>query len=236
MRKWLLLVLLGCAAHAAQAEEFTGKVIAVLDGDTIMVTRDGGAPVKVRLAEIDAPEVAHAGTGGMPPNSQPAQAGGMESKQSLAELVLNKQVSVNVQTVDQYGRFVAHLTADGKSVNEEQVRRGMAWEYSNYHSNKTYIALQSEAQQARRGLWAQDGPMPPWQWRKLHAADTPPAQPPQPITSAPSTGSYTCGSKRHCAQMSSCDEARFYLTHCGVKSLDRDGDGTPCENLCGGRK
>jgi micrococcal nuclease len=233
MRKWLLLVLLGCAVNAAYAEEFTGKVIAVLDGDTVMVTRDGAPPVKIRLAEIDAPEVGHTGMG----DAQNAQAGGVESKQSLSELVLNRQVSVNAQTVDQYGRLVAHLTADGKSVNEEQVRRGMAWEYSNYHSNKTYIALQSDAQQARRGLWSQDSPMPPWQWRKLHPTDMPlPAQPRPSTTPAPSTGNYTCGSKRHCAQMNSCDEARYYLTRCGVKSLDHDGDGVPCEKLCGGKK
>jgi hypothetical protein len=42
----------------------------------------------------------------------------------------------------------------------------------------------------------------------------------------------TCGSKRRCKDMLSCEEARFYLTRCGVTSLDRDGDGVPCESLC----
>lgn len=239
MRKWLLLVLLSCAIHAARAEEFTGKVIAVLDGDTVLVLRNN-TPVKIRLADIDAPEVGHAGTGGLPPNSQKAQAWGMESKQSLSGMVLKKQISVNVQAVDQYGRLVAHLALDGRSVNEEQVRRGMAWEYSNFHSNKTYIALQSDAQQARRGLWAQDNPMAPWQWRKLHAADVPSipaaARPQPPVAQKSATIDYVCGSKHRCVQMSSCDEALFYYTHCGVKVLDRDGDGMPCEKLCGGRK
>lgn len=229
MRKWLLWVLLGCAAHVASAEEFTGRVIAVLDGDTVIVARDSGPPVKIRLAEIDAPEVAH----GSPPSSQPAQAGGEESRLSLSELVLNKQVMVNVQTVDQYGRLVAHLTADGKNINQEQVRRGMAWEYSNYHSNQTYIALQNEAQQARRGLWAQANPQPPWEWRKAHPSDLPvPATAPKVARQHAVATGQRCGSKRHCAQMSSCEEARYYFTQCGVKTLDRDGDGIPCENLC----
>lgn len=44
-----------------------------------------------------------------------------------------------------------------------------------------------------------------------------------------------CDGKRYCKDMDSCDEARHYLTRCGVRSLDRDGDGVPCESLCGGR-
>ena len=209
MRIWMLFLLLACLSGAVCAEEFSAKIIAVLDGDTVLVKRANGL-VKIRLAEIDAPEK--------------AQEYGMASRQSLSELVLKKLVHINSQAIDSYGRMVAHLVVGGRSVNEEQVRRGMAWEYSNYHSNKVYIALQDEAQQARRGLWAQAGPTPPWQWRKTHAA----VQPPQHI---PAQG-YYCGSKRHCAQMSSCDEAYFYLTQCGIKSLDRNGNGVPCESLC----
>lgn len=230
MRSGLLFVLLACAVAAAHAEQFTGKVIVVLDGDTVMVTRKGGPPVKVRLAEIDAPEVGHAGMGGKPPNSQKAQPGGMASKASLSELVLHKQVSVNSQATDSYGRLVAHLSVDGLDVNAEQIHRGMAWEYSNFHSNKALIALQSEAQQAGRGLWAQSNPTPPWKWRKLHPST-------KPGTAAISTNHVAmpgtgCGKKKHCSEMTSCEEARFYFEQCGVKSLDGDGDGTPCENLC----
>jgi len=236
MHKWLLALSLSYAATAAQADEFAAKVIVVLDGDTVMVVRScngskpaatgvhmppcgDGRPLRIRLAEIDAPEK--------------AQPGGAESKKSLVGMVLKKQVSVNAQTVDKYGRLVAHLKVDGVNVNEEQVRRGMAWEYSNYHRNKTYIALQNEAQKARRGLWARTDPVPPWEWRKLHAAEVPAnAQNPSRSTSTRATGDFTCGNKRNCAQMRSCAEARFYLTQCGIKSLDGNGDGVPCESLC----
>jgi len=215
-----LLLLSFCTFAAAHAGQFTARVIAVFDGDTVMAVSNSGPPVKVRLADIDAPE-----------KEQPE---GIASKKSLSELVLHKQVSMNVQATDIYGRLVAHLTVDGRSVNEEQLRRGMAWEYSNYHSNKTYIALQSEAQQARRGLWAGAEIMEPAQWRKLHATEAPAT----PLHTKPSvrvTDDYTCGSKRHCSQMFTCDEAHFYLSVCGVKSLDPNRDGVPCEHLCGGR-
>jgi endonuclease YncB( thermonuclease family) len=205
-----------CISGWAQSAEFTTKVIAVLDGDTVLVRRASGL-VKIRLAEIDAPEK--------------AQTFGETSKQSLSGMVLGKQVKIVSQAVDQYGRLVAHLSVDGLEVNAEQIRRGMAWEYSNFHSNKILIALQNEAQQAPRGLWAQSNPTPPWEWRKLHPSTG-------LITSAPATTNQIaklnagCGNKKHCTEMSSCEEAKFYLTQCGVKSLDGDGDGVPCESLC----
>lgn len=219
MRSVLLLVLLGCTAVAAHAGQFTARVIAVLDGDTVMVLSNSGPPVKIRLVGIDAPEK--------------VQPGGIASKKSLSELVLHKQVGINTQATDVYGRLVAHLEVDGKSVNEEQLRRGMAWEYSNYHGNKKYVALQSEAQRARRGLWAGSEIMEPAQWRKLHPAETP-ATATHEKSSVRGKGRYTCGSKHHCAQMRSCDEAYFYFNYCGVKSLDENADGVPCKNICGG--
>ncbi len=227
-------------ASAAPAEEFDAKVIAVLDGDTLLVLRDG-AKIKIRMANIDAPEVSHAGTGDKSPNSQKDQAFGMQSRQSLVEMVAKKQVRINSQAVDQYGRVVGVVTVDGRNVNEEQVKRGMAWEYSHYHSDRGYIAMQSEAQQARRGLWAQTSPQAPWQWRKTH----PSVKPGLPLAHNKSTAAHaaptvlydaTCGHKKRCAQMSSCDEAHFYLTRCGVKTLDRNKDGVPCEDLCNSSK
>jgi len=217
----LLLLLLGGTLASAHAELFIANVVAVLDGDTVLVLRNSGAPVKVRLAEIDAPEK--------------AQQSGLASKDSLSDLVLHKQVSVSTQAVDSYGRLVAHLAVDGKSVNEEQVRRGMAWEYSHYHSNKFYIALQREAQQARRGLWSGNDVMEPSKWRKLHSGDMPATERPHSRRTEGAIQDYTCGSKHHCSQMSACDEAHYYLSRCGVKSLDPNRDGVPCENLCVGR-
>ena len=226
MRALMLFLLLACAYNLARSETFTAKIIAVLDGDTVLIRRAAGV-TKIRLAEIDAPEVAHAGMGGKPPHSQKAQAFGAASQHSLSDMVLGKQVKITSQAVDQYGRMVAHLSMDGLDVNAEQIRRGMAWEYSSFHSNKTLLALQEEARKNSLGLWEQSAPTPPWIWRKQHP-DTAPAN---AKTAAPSPP--TCGNKTHCSEMLSCDEARHYFTACGLRSLDGDDDGTPCEKLCG---
>lgn len=201
----LLLFLLGVPA-AINAETFTAQVIAVLDGDTVIV-QQAGKKTTIRLAGIDAPEK--------------LQEFGIASRDALAALVLRKEVRVTAKTVDDYGRVVALLQIGRINVNEEQLRRGMAWEYSHYHSDQALIALQAEAQHARRGLWAGAKPVPPWEFRKTHA-------PTREIEAATSA----CGKKRYCSQMVSCEEAKFYFIQCRIKTLDKNGDGVPCENLC----
>ena len=148
-----LLFLLSVAA--AGAETFTAHVIAVLDGDTVIV-QQAGRKTTIRLAGIDAPEK--------------LQDFGLASRDALAAMVLRKDVSVTTKTVDDYGRVVALILAGRVNVNEAQLRRGMAWEYSYYHSDKALIALQAEAQSARHGLWAGANPQPPWEFRKAHGA------------------------------------------------------------------
>jgi micrococcal nuclease len=217
----LICTALLCVSGLAHSDEFTAKVIAVLDGDTVLIRREGGL-VKIRLAEIDAPEK--------------VQTFGETPKQSLSRMVLGKQVQLVTQAVDQYGRLVAHLNVNGLDVNAEQIRRGMAWEYSNFHNNQALIALQNEAKQAPRGLWAQSNPTPPWEWRKQHPS-TFSSQSNAAISSFTTSTNTTsldpsCGNKKHCSEMSSCEEAKHYFAQCGVKTLDGDGDGVPCEKLC----
>ena len=208
----LFLVLLLCISSArAHAEEFVTKVIAVLDGDTVLIHHSGHM-LKVRLVDIDAPE-----------KDQPF---GTSSQRSLADMVLGKPVRFVSQAIDTYGRMVARLSVDGLAVNAEQIRLGMAWENSHYHSNHELIALESEARAVPRGLWAQSAPTPPWEWRKQHTSTLPPS----PHKSVAIDAS--CDEKRHCSEMTSCDEARHYLQVCGLKYLDGDGDGNPCEYLC----
>ena len=213
----LICAVLFCISGFAHSEEFTAKVIEVLDGDTVLVVRTSGL-LKIRLAEIDAPEK--------------AQPFGTASMQSLSGLVMGKQVKFVSQTMDQYGRMVAHISVSGLDVNAEQIRRGMAWEYSNFHSNKTLVALQHEAMEAPRGLWGQSDPTPPWQWRKLHPGTLTHGVGNPSATELQAATGTNCGKKKHCSEMVSCEEAKHYLTQCGVKSLDSDGDGEPCENLC----
>ena len=106
---------------------------------------------------------------GKPPNSQMDQPFGASSQQSLAGMVLGKQVKFVSQAMDVYGRMIARLSVDGMAVNAEQIRRGMAWEYSHYHSDHALVALEAEARSVPHGLWAMAHPVPPWEWRKQHA-------------------------------------------------------------------
>lgn len=232
MRTLMLFLFMACTLTTAHAISFTTQVIAVLDGDTVLVKRLDRLE-KIRLDEIDAPEVGHAGMGGLPSDSQQAQPFGESSRQSLSGMVMGKQVQVISQSVDQYGRMVGHLSINGLSVNAEQIRRGMAWEYSNFHRNRTLVALQDEARQAQRGLWSQDNPIPPWDWRTQH----PVTVSAQPVVAALPTSRTAldpaCRHVKKCSQMTSCSEARREFSRCGSNMLDGDKDGKPCEQLCG---
>lgn len=181
MKIRILMLLLACAFKDAYAEAscgstpcngfparaFSARVIAVIDGDTVLVLRNRH-PVKVRLADIDAPEK--------------GQDFGMASRRSLADMVSGKQIRVSTRAVDKYGRLVALLSIDGLDVNEEQVRRGMAWQYSHYFRDPHYMSLQAEAQKSGRGLWVQAHPVKPWQWRKQHPPELPTKQEPKAIS------------------------------------------------------
>jgi hypothetical protein len=98
--------------------------------------------------------------------------------------------------------------------------------------------LEAEAKAAKRGLWGlpETERCPPWDWRKGTCATATATRAPTAPTAAPtaaaSSGGFTCAGKRYCREMASCEEAKFYLTQCGVGSLDGNKDGVPCEKLC----
>ena len=176
---------------------------------------------KVRLAEIDTPE------SGQPYVSR--------AKQALSDLAYGKSVRVVIQDTDRYGRTVGRVYAGAIDVNAELVRQGAAWVYRKYNRDPSLLRLEQEAREARRGLWALPDAerTPPWEWRaaKGSGQDQATSKPaPPPDLSKPS--GFTCGAKRYCREMSSCTEARFYLTRCGLSRLDGDGDGIPCESIC----
>ncbi|WON75331.1 thermonuclease family protein [Nitrosospira sp. Is2] len=138
---------------------FFATVIGISDGDTLTVLNENKQQVKIRLAEIDAPEA--------------RQPFGAKSKQSLSELCFGKQAQIKPRAKDRYGRTVAPVTCDGVDANAEQVNRGMAWVYRKYAKDHNLYVLQYDAKAAGRGLWSEPSPtMPPWEWRKSvrHAA------------------------------------------------------------------
>lgn len=214
MRNVLAALLLLQAALPATAEGLAGRVVGIADGDTLFL-QTGWRQAKIRLAEIDAPE--H------------SQAFGEQSKQSLAGLALGKTVRVEPETIDKYGRIVGTVFAGGLNLNQEQVRRGMAWAYRQYLRDPDYLRLEQEARRAKAGLWSADRE-PPWQYRHERSGQ----DSAEPANTKPSTGlaGFSCADKQYCGEMSSCEEAKFYLNQCGLSRLDRDRDGVPCESLC----
>ncbi|EPO9964571.1 thermonuclease family protein [Enterobacter roggenkampii] len=135
-----------------QATELKGRVIRVLDGDTIEVLQDE-KPVRIRLANIDAPEK--------------KQAFGNWSANQLKSLIAGKPVTVSYSQEDQYGRLIGRVfTATGTEANSFMVRIGAAWVYERYNTDYTLPGIQTQARKDRRGLWVEKHPVEPWIWRK----------------------------------------------------------------------
>jgi endonuclease YncB( thermonuclease family) len=157
MRLWLVVAFCSLVG-IAQADTLSGRVVAVHDGDTITVLDANLTQHKIRLAGIDAPEL--------------RQAFGSRSKQNLSNLVYNRQVTVIWQKYDRYGRTVGVVLVDGHDVNLEQVLAGMAWWYRQYARDQSpaerrlYETAENDARTAKRGLWADVNPVPPWRWRR----------------------------------------------------------------------
>lgn len=147
------------AAILATAGPLVGQVVGVADGDTLTLLIADRAEVRIRLAEIDAPEIGHG-------RNKPGQPYGQRARQSLAELCYRKPATIRGPlTQDRYGRTVARVICDGIDANAEQVRRGFAWFYRAYGRDRTLAAIEADARADRRGLWADPNPVPPWDWR-----------------------------------------------------------------------
>lgn len=148
----LLLVLAPALAQAS------ARVVEVIDGDTVRV-RMGAETVTVRLEGIDCPEA-----------TQPWAA---RARQFTAR-ALGKAATVHPRTRDAYGRTVARIHVEGADLSLELLRAGLAWHFKRYNQEPELARLEAEARAARRGLWADRDPIPPWEWRNAPAASTGP--------------------------------------------------------------
>lgn len=157
----LACVCTGSVAQQAQSNKvqlvIEGKVIRVSDGDTIAVLDKDNKQHKIRFQGIDAPES--------------KQAFGQASKENLSKMVFGKQVTVIWDKVDKYGRTVGKVLLDGKDINIEQVKAGLAWHYKKYSDEQppedriTYAKAEEDARGAKLGLWQDPNPTPPGDWR-----------------------------------------------------------------------
>ncbi|HOX44205.1 MAG TPA: thermonuclease family protein [Myxococcota bacterium] len=158
----LWLTLPGSARAGEVLEPFEGRVVRVLDGDTVEVlTLEGErrVPVKVRLHGVDCPE-----------KRQPF---GQKAKEAALRLAGGQQVSVVPRDRDRYGRTVGVVRLpDGRSLNAELVRLGLAWWYRRYAPRARELEeLEAQARAARLGLWADPSPQAPWDFRKAQRGE-----------------------------------------------------------------
>ena len=134
------------------ALDWSGKVVSVEDGDTITVRRDG-EQVKIYLYGINTPER--------------GQAFGKEAEQFTSRMVFGKVVEVEVPYRDRYGSTGALVRVKGISLNEELVKGGLAWVYSQHCLNSIcdhLHFLEMNARVYKQGLWADPNPIPPWEF------------------------------------------------------------------------
>jgi micrococcal nuclease len=160
VRVFLALCLLFTLSAPVAADTMRGVVIVVIDGDTVLFKPDhyqaaSRAFLKIRLADIDAPE-----------KDQPH---GEAATRALTALVLDQKVEVDTLATDSYGRTIGRIQTGAVEVNAELVRRGLAWASTRYRGNAALAEAQREARLARRGLWQDDAPTPPWVWRRTQS-------------------------------------------------------------------
>ena len=143
----ICILCLLCWQTPLLADTITGRVERVIDGDTVIVEN-----ARVRLAEIDAPEL-----------SQPH---GPEAKMALADMITGKRVTVTYTRRDRYGRLLATIHLGHTNINLTMVEAGHAWRYR--YARKTGMIAEAERSAMARkcGIWSNPRPKPPWQHRK----------------------------------------------------------------------
>jgi endonuclease YncB( thermonuclease family) len=157
----VLLVLLQATAHAGPLI-LQGRIVRVMDGDTVTLRDERQTLHRIRLAGIDAPESA------MPY--------GHQATLHLVSLVLGKELEAVAYKQDRYGRTVATLMLGAQDINLAMLQAGLAWHYKHYAKEQPAAQAQAYAQaevQARTknlALWQDSHPDAPWDWRKSRRA------------------------------------------------------------------
>ncbi len=164
------VLFLWLVAGTAYAEQLAGRVVGVHDGYNITIMDQGNQQHKIRIGGIDAPEL--------------KQAFGNTAKKSLSDLVFNRNVIVDWRKRDQYRRIVGKVLSSppdcpscpaDRDVGLAQVEAGMAWWSREFRKEQTladqgyYEFAEFVSKRERRGLWQDDDPIPPWEWRKRYA-------------------------------------------------------------------
>lgn len=148
----IFLLLAAAVLQPLGAQDLTGEVVRVTDGDTFHLQLEETV-VKIRLHGVDTPEL-----------DQPF---GETARDFAARLILGRKVGVQIRDIDRYGRIVGTvILPDGRVLNHELTAAGLAWWYRRYASEDTVLRdLEQEARTAERGLWVRKQAIAPWDWR-----------------------------------------------------------------------
>lgn len=166
----LLLILFNLSTYSYAKDPIRiihGMVTRVSDGDIIQVTDSDNKRVKIRLYGIDAPETEKSGkkTGHQSTQGQPY---GAEAYRALKGKIDGQPVNVEIMEIDRYNQAVSKVWIGKRNINLEMVRDGYAWAYRYYldHYDIEYAMAEEQAKNEKRGLWQQNNPEPPWEFRK----------------------------------------------------------------------
>ena len=150
-----------------------GRIAAVEDGDTVTLETRDGTRFRIRLSDIDTPEVYDEAQ----PNAACACAGrperlgqprGTEAGRALRAWAEGRPATAACYSIDRFGRPICHVAVDGRDLSLEQARAGWAWvsERPEWLRRVETRAAVEEARASRRGLWADAEPLAPWTWRR----------------------------------------------------------------------
>ena len=159
MKKLMFVLISSLMCSSVQAGTIAGRVIRITDGDTLVVIDSNNVQHKIRLMGIDAPEK--------------KQSYGKRSKDNLSSLVTGKYVVVEYDERDRGKLIIGKVNLNGKDINLEHIVSGMAWHYKEYQGEQSradqllYSEAEVDARSAKRGLWREPNPLPPWDYRKL---------------------------------------------------------------------
>lgn len=150
---YLLLLIVTTMVVPACADEFKAKVISVHDGDSLIVLRDNTARENVMLYGIDCPEL--------------GQDYGTQARQFTDQCCYGKAVIIDERGRDKLGRTIGIVyLPDGSNLNQELVRRGLAWWSDKYAPDDQTLKQYQELARANKiGLWSAPQPIPPWIFR-----------------------------------------------------------------------
>lgn len=141
------------AGEAPSNFDFQGRVVKIIDGDSLSLLASDKRQHTVRLYGIDTPEW-----------DQPH---GGKAKIALAELVSNREVGIVMVETDTFGRVVGTVYLEDQDINLTMVQQGHAWWFTRYAPYERHLAEAEEtARERRAGLWAQESPVAPWHWRR----------------------------------------------------------------------